>query len=383
VRVFFLPWNKKNPYQQNLAEALALHDVEVTGCESRKFLPVLSLLWRYGRPDVLHLHWISGFLVSRFRWLSLVRSTLLLAELLVIRLLGVRIVWTIHNLVEHKKRDVRFELRVSRLVARYCDRFVVHCVQARRSVMDAFQISNADRITVIPHGNYLGSYPDEVEESAARARLGVAPGSFVYLFFGMVQPYKGIEELIEAFSALDDPEATLLLVGSCRNAKLEEHIGSAAKHDSRIMPVLRYVESDEVQYYMRAANAVVLPFSDVFTSGSAVLAMSFGRALVVPRLGCLPEYVDTRGGILYEPGAERLIEALQSIACADWQAMGSYNRKIAEQLDWGAIARQTFSAYRPEETSRVRRTGESARVGADAAAEWPPVHHQSPAAPSQ
>jgi beta-1,4-mannosyltransferase len=372
VKVFFLPWNAKNPYQQNLAEALALHGVEVSGCESRKFLPVLSLLWRYGRPDVLHLHWISGYVVSRFRSWTVLASALLVAELLAMRMLGVRIVWTIHNLVEHKKRNVRFELWIFRWIARICHTLLVHCEHARSAVANAYGVADPEeRIVVAPHGNYIGNYPDVVERPEARADLLLPAESFVYLFFGMIQPYKGVEELIESFGALEDPAARLLLAGTCRDSDLERRIVAAAVRDRRIVPILQHIEDGNVQYYMHAADVVVLPFSDVFTSGSAVLAMSFGRALVVPRLGCLPEYVGSRGGILYEPGGTRLLEALRAVVQADCESMGSHNREVAETLDWHATAAVTHAVYAGARPSATGRWSTTAPKPAGAAHEVP------------
>jgi beta-1,4-mannosyltransferase len=349
LRVFFLPWNQKNPYQQNLAGALNRHGVEVTACRGSKLLPVLGLLWRYGRPDVLHLHWISGFIVSRFRAVSVLTSAVLLAELWAFRILGIRIVWTVHNLVEHKKRDVGFELRSARRVAACCDALIVHSELGRQLVAEAYNVTCAEnRLAVVPHGHYLGNYPDDVDEATARSHLGLSRESFIYLFFGMVQPYKGIPELIDAFRSLDDRSSTLLLVGSCRDAALAATIAQEAASDRRIVPILRHVEPSEVQFYMRAADAVVLPFSDVLTSGSAVLAMGFGRALVVPRIGCLPDYVDSHGGILYDPAARSLRQALRDIARADCRAMGRHNRSVVlQRLGWEQIAAETAALYNP------------------------------------
>jgi beta-1,4-mannosyltransferase len=347
MKAFFLPWTDKNPYQRNLAESLRHQGVEVTACRPGKFLPVLSLLWRHGLPDVLHMHWISGYVVSRFRSWTLLSSALLIAELATMRLLGVRIIWTIHNLVEHKKRNVGFELAMFRLITKICHTLMVHGELGRQAVTEAYRVSDPEtRIVVVPHGNYLSNYSDQVDEKTARARLGLATESFVYLFLGIIRPYKGIEELLEAFRALDNPHARLLLVGKCRDANLAERITRAAAHDQRIVPILDFVADEEIQYYMRSANTVVLPFTDIFTSGSAILAMGFERALVVPRLGCLPEYVDSRGGILYAPGRTGLSEALQAISQADTQTMGRHNRALVEKFDWESIATETNTVYR-------------------------------------
>ena len=96
-------------------------------------------------------------------------------------------------------------------------------------------------------------------------------------------------------------------------ATIEADLRTAAAGDPRISMQLRSIPDDEMQLYLRACDAVVLPFRDVLTSGSAILAMSFGRAVIAPRLGCLPETLSDDAAILYDPTApDALRDALTS-----------------------------------------------------------------------
>ena len=63
------------------------------------------------------------------------------------------------------------------------------------------------------------------------------------------------------------------------------------------------VPDDRMQVYLRAADAVVLPYRDVLTSGSAILAMTFGQPVIAPAIGCLPESLGSEGTILYDADA--------------------------------------------------------------------------------
>jgi glycosyltransferase involved in cell wall biosynthesis len=74
--------------------------------------------------------------------------------------------------------------------------------------------------------------------------------------------------------------------------------------------------------------------------------MSFGRAVVAPALGCLPETVPPDAGILYDPDApDALTAALRRALGVDLEAMGRAARARAEELDWGPIARRTARLY--------------------------------------
>jgi beta-1,4-mannosyltransferase len=85
----------------------------------------------------------------------------------------------------------------------------------------------------------------------------------------------------------------------------------------------------------------------VLTSGSAILAMSFGKALVAPRLGCLPELVPVDGGVLYDPAdPDGLGSALRSTLARDLASAGERNLERARELAWGPIAAATARLYR-------------------------------------
>ena len=98
------------------------------------------------------------------------------------------------------------------------------------------------------------------------------------------------------------PGARLLIAGRPRGGASTTRLAAAAAADRRIRLPLRFVPDDELQVWLRAADVVVLPFRDILTSGSAILALSFGRPVVAPALGCLPETVPT-AGVLYDPDA--------------------------------------------------------------------------------
>ncbi|WP_242482112.1 glycosyltransferase, partial [Trichormus variabilis] len=53
-----------------------------------------------------------------------------------------------------------------------------------------------------------------------------------------------------------------------------------------------FVPSEKLQIYLNACDVVVFPYRDILTSGAVMLAMSFGRACIAPRKGCIAEVLD-------------------------------------------------------------------------------------------
>jgi glycosyltransferase involved in cell wall biosynthesis len=98
---------------------------------------------------------------------------------------------------------------------------------------------------------------------------------------------------------------------------------------------------------MRAADVITLPFLAATTSGTLMLALSWGRPVIAPALGCLPSTVAPEAGILYDPtDSEGLPKALKSIR--GWQLNGASAAALAcaRRWDWDEIAAQTEGAYR-------------------------------------
>jgi glycosyltransferase involved in cell wall biosynthesis len=351
LRVLMLPdYSDSNPYQRLLTSALAVQGVEVRLARppGRDPLPIIRAWLRAGRPRVVHLHWTHNYLARGGRRRPL-GGPLLVGQLRTLRRLGVRIVWTVHNLGAHEGELGDNDRSVHRRVAEASDAILVHCDAARGAVEEAYSLGPGARarLRIIPHGSYLGAYPDTLTRAEARASLDVHPGARAFLFLGAIRDYKGLEDLVIAFRSLDAPGARLLIAGRAADGPIADRLRGAAASDPRVGLWLGHVPDDRVQRYLRAADAVVLPFRDVLTSGSAILAMSFGRAVVAPGLGCLPETVGADAGITYDPGdPEGLVAALRTALAADLEGMGRRALARARELDWASIAAATAAAYR-------------------------------------
>lgn len=352
LRVLFLPrYVKSNPYQRELAAALGDRGVRVVyaGAPPHHPLPILSGWMRRGRPRVVHLHWTHQYLGGADVTPGPLRRARFLWQLRILRRLGVRLIWTIHNLGSHEGERSPGETAVHRKLFELCDAVICHCDAAAASAAEAYELDARlrRRLHVIPHGNYIGVYPNTVPRSEARSRLGLPAEARVLLFIGAVRAYKGLEELLAAFRALDEPDARLVIAGAPRRPSDAVPVVAAAAGDSRVTLRLEFIPEDQVQVFLNAADVVVLPFRDVLTSGSMVLAMSFGRAVVAPSLGCLPETLAPGGGALYEPDDPKgLATALRTALTADLEAMGARNLERARELEWGPIADATAQLYR-------------------------------------
>jgi beta-1,4-mannosyltransferase len=98
---------------------------------------------------------------------------------------------------------------------------------------------------------------------------------------------------------------------------------------------------------LNAADVAVLPFLDVLTSGSAILALSFGKPVILPDIGCLPELIDDSMGQLFDPkNTNGLKEAMAAIRERDVTVLSTAAFERAESLHWDGIAERLAVLYR-------------------------------------
>ena len=340
-------WGADNPYQDLLANALAQHEIDVEHPRPRTWL--LPLLLRNGRPpDVVHIQAATAYFRARTKTLANLKVVALLAQLLAIRLLGAKIVWTAHDTT---KQGVQFFVqakRMGRALGRLAHAIIVHCPAAVQEVSACFQIRNQAKLHVIPHGNYVGVYADTISREDARAKLGLPSDKIVLLCLGLLHPYKGIERLANALDSAG-PDVHLVIAGKPVSKEYAAKLGASLAHASNVTYSPRFVPAADIQIFMRAADAVVFAYPEILTSGALVLAMSFGKACVAPGIGCIPEMLGQHGGIIYDAlAAGGLARALQQVVQqrAGLQAMGSRNLVRASQWSWDRVASLTLDVYR-------------------------------------
>jgi len=223
-------------------------------------------------------------------------------------------------------------------------RLIVHGEHTRQVLIEHHDYRRP--IDVARHPSYIGWYKDEVTREQARAKLGLPDDARVYLYFGYIKPYKGVEDLIQAFGQISVDGAILLIAGKPLDETIKQEVESMAAAASRVRTFLGYIADDDIQVFFRSADVVVFPFKNTQTSGSLMLAMSYGCPIIAPRIATLPEYVDNDMGFLFDPESPGALEhALDAAARAPLSSMAVNARRRAETMRWDTMARSHLASY--------------------------------------
>ncbi len=349
VRVLQISKVRMNPYVRLLQEAL--DNLGISCSVGEGFSLRLARSWR-GTFNVLHLHWLELLYASPHLGHVLRRLFSVLAGLQWIRAEGCKLVYTVHNVQPHERAFPLLDQIANRAVFSWADALHVHDEAARRKVAQTYR--RDQRVHVIPHGSYIGAYPNSCTKSEAKERLGLAEHAFVFLCLGQVRRYKGIEELIAAFQQLADENAQLMIAGNVHDAAYAQELTQLTKGQSNIHTRFQYVPDAEVQYFLNACDVCVLPYLSVTTSGAAVLAFSFGRPVIASALGGFEELLADGRGIAYSLAADdALLHALHQARHLDVVEAGQKALAWARRHQWQELAPRFAEVYAEVLRARV------------------------------
>ncbi len=306
--------------------------------------------------DVVHLHWLESLAPSDGSRplgaaLTGARAAKLALTLRTLHRRGVAVVWTVHNLRPHEPVHPRLERMLARAVLAASDQAIVHSEHARARTSE--HLGHRDKLNVIPHGNYVGAHPPaRRSRGALREELGLPPDVFVYLSFGQVRAYKRLPVAIAAFRSIRDEGVRLLIAGEPRDAEEAARVRRLAAADHRILLDLRHIPDDEVADLHSVADAAILPYRELFSSGALLLALSLALPVVAPRRGTAHEVA--AGPALESFDENGLLTALIAVRRGDQLERRRAALAAAERFDWHDVAARTADVYRRAIARRLR-----------------------------
>lgn len=276
---------------------------------------------RKERPQVLVLQWWTGAVLHTYLVLAIVA-----------RLHGAKVVVEFHEAQDVGEARLPFVTRYTDLIGRSLLRLsaaqLVHSHFDRDLVNDRYGVNESVELVAHAGYDYLPSRPP----------LRTAPTDVInLLYFGVIRPFKGVEDLIAAVDLLgsDRSRFWITVVGETWEGwDLPNRLIADSPHRDRITFVNRYVTDAEAAGYFAGADVVVLPYHRSSSSGPLQIAMAAGLPVVATKVGGLVEATARYPGVVLAEPADPA-----SLADGILEAAGLVGRRFQGATTWADTAR--------------------------------------------
>jgi beta-1,4-mannosyltransferase len=296
------------------------------------------------RPDVVHVHW-PEFLV---RWqplpVALADSAKTLSLLWIARQRGAVFIWTGHDLEPHDVARPRLWAMFFRLFLAQVDMVISMGDGATSLLVNRYPQLARVPVAVVPHGHYRDAYAVVADAADSRQALGLDERP-VFLLFGQIRPYKNIPALVHDWKQIRGSRPQLVIAGEPSSPEAGEAVRVAVGDAPDVRLFLRLVGANEVPRIFGAADVVVLPYHvrSALNSGVAVLALSFGRPVVVSDSAANRDLQRVAGGewvYLCDGTPQDALRTAELAASADRP-----DRPDLFELSWRHLGDLTVAAY--------------------------------------
>jgi len=191
-----------------------------------------------------------------------------------------------------------------------------HTAHERDTFADHYPRVPRNRLQLVEHGrdmrkSYVGSYQE------ARRELGIDQTEVAFVSCGFIQSSKGFDRVVDIFSSSEilPPVAHYHVIGSARTAEFVPYVAELAASAEDLSNVTihdSYLDDESFDRWITAADYVVAPYRDIYSSGILARAALFDRPVIATDVGGLRD--QSRAGDTIVADAHELAQAIETLA---------------------------------------------------------------------
>lgn len=316
ILLAYHPVARLNPFQALLYSAAWDAGIAPLPMPDLAELDDVAGLAGLGVSVVLHLHWTNAILAGVPADGAPAATAAFVERLDRFRAAGGRLAWTVHNILPHDSVRPADEATLQQAILDRADAVHVMAADTAAAVGGYFALPPG-RTFHVPHPSYVGAYETTLTRDEARYQLDLDVDATAYALVGAIKPYKGLEDLLTAFDALyaEDPRRRLLVAGAPDHDAVSTAFVRRCERHPGILVRSSRIPAAEMPVYLRAADAVVLPYRRTLNSGVLLLAYTFGLPVVAPDLPGIAELLGPDTARSFTPGdAADLARAMREVA---------------------------------------------------------------------
>lgn len=340
----FSPFYKINSYQKNIYESSSDFKYELVALKKFNFDKNIIAKLSKINSAVFHQHWLKEIYIHEksiddgFKAIDKHIS-----HLKVLKCLGFKVIWTIHNIYDHDLIDYQKMLCVYALEEMYLISDIIH-IHNYNTITELEKVINikvdSKRFFVLEHplyDNFLKDNFSRLPPELNRKTLGKF--NKIILIAGRIKPYKGVDDFINAIKLnLKDflkLNIHIIIAGENTDGALIKEISDLLDEYPNLLTVIpRVVDDEEMVGILKISNLMVLPYKAILTSGSFYSAVTFKLPVLAPQRGMFTEVIThNENGFLYNGTVKDLSDKLIEVCKIDNEVLrgvGNYSYKEKE-----------------------------------------------------
>jgi glycosyltransferase involved in cell wall biosynthesis len=201
------------------------------------------------------------------------------------------------------------------------------------------QFCEANKLKVLANGSSNGintaffnsEIISEEEKNALRIHLGILPDDFVFVFVGRLVSDKGINELVSAFTKLDNEKCKLILVGPLES-ELDPLLPQTLHQIENHVNIITVGYQNDVRPYFSISNCLTFPSYREGFPNVVLQAGSHGLPCIVSDInGCNEIIVHQKNGLIIPVKNEEILRETMQLLLLDFDLV-AHLRKNARSM---------------------------------------------------
>jgi glycosyltransferase involved in cell wall biosynthesis len=129
----------------------------------------------------------------------------------------------------------------------------------------------------------------------AKKELEIPRDKILLLCIGFIQPHKGFDRAIKAFSKIVNRKLELYVVGSLRIDNYDEYkdylqdLKNMAKKSSSVHVIEEYLSDEGFDTWLSACDILIVPYRQIWSSAVIARAKLFGKPIIASDVGGLKD----------------------------------------------------------------------------------------------
>ena len=178
--------------------------------------------------------------------------------------------------------------------------------------------------------------------------LSIDVSKITFLFYGFIQPYKGLDLLKKSVELLKDYQTKFNLI--IAGAGTDPHLAYFSKKNNCLV-LFRFVSNNEIMALNRLSNIIVLPYKSASQSGIIPTSFMLGKPIIATKVGALGESIKNEiNGLLVPPNnpyefSEAMKRVIQDAPLLKKLTVGALRFGTNDEFDWNNIAKKTLHFF--------------------------------------